>query len=492
MKKIFSNKRNIIQIIAYLIIGLPMCYAIWYSVPASDDFAFGVSNISDNPFANAWGYVVYNYFYHSGRWLTFFIQKLINPLNLGVHLGHGYGVYMIVLFIITSAILIYALMVIWDHLVGKEMAGLATLLSVALFYTTNYYSEIFNWYVGGTAYALPLALAFLSVALTLRYTDTHDKRYYIGLIAAGIIPATNEFLDIPLGIAYLFIAFYLDRAFLTASDKNEKTKLFIRQALPLVIFILCGMSVVLAPGNFVRQSTYEAKGSLASGIIQTIIDILVRCKELIFTHSWSLIILAGIFLIGFFAKKDKPVSLKIGIFLMITMTIATFGCLFPYVYGRAFTTSYVDVRMEYVVELLMELTLAILVFLIGQLLGQLFASLKVAYVLAALVVLGALALMVRAHSFTSIVQIDIMRHSALLQESYSLWDGVITEIEESTDDDVVIHRGSEPDWSPYFLYMGLTDGDTYAVAMDEIYSVESIMPNVYYGKRSITLYFDNK
>ena len=492
MRDFWGKRRNIVQILAYLIIGLPMCYAIWYSVPASDDFAFGVKNISDNLFVNAWGYVVYNYFYHSGRWLTFFIQKLINPLNLGVHLGHAYGVYMIVLFIITSAIMIYALRVIWNHLAGEKVSWIATLLSVALFYTTNYYSEVFNWYVGGTAYALPLALSFLSGALTLRYIDTHKKCYYFGLILAGIIPATNEFLDIPLGIVYLYLVFYLDRAFITASDKNERPKLFIKQLLPLIIFVICGMSVVLAPGNFVRQSTYDVDQSLAIGILQTIVDILVRCKELIFSHSWSLIFLAGIFLLGFFAKKEKSVSLVTGILLIITMAIASFGSLFPYVYGRAFTSSYVDVRMEYVVEILMELSLAMLALLLGQLFSRLWDSAKLIYALALLVVLGALALMIRAHSYTSIVQVDIVCHRALLQESYSLWDGIITEIEQSPEEDVVLHRDSEPDWSPYFLYMGLTDGDTYAVGMDEIYSVESIMPNVYYGKRSITLYFDKK
>ena len=252
------------------------------------------------------------------------------------------------------------------------------------------------------------------------------------------------------------------------------------------------MSVVLAPGNFVRQSTYDVDQSLAIGILQTIVDILVRCKELIFSHSWSLIFLAGIFLIGFFAKKEKSVSLVTGILLIITMAIASFGSLFPYVYGRAFTSSYVDVRMEYVVEILMELSLAMLALLLGQLLGRLWDSAKLIYALVLLVVLGALALMIRAHSYTSIVQVDIVCHRALLQESYSLWDGIITEIEQSPEEDVVLHRDSEPDWSPYFLYMGLTDGDTYAVGMDEIYSVESIMPNVYYGKRSITLYFDKK
>lgn len=490
MNSLLRKKSSIIILLAYLIIMLPMCYAIWFSVPASDDFAFGINSISDNLIANAWGYSLFCYGHHSGRWLTFFIQKIINPLNLHVHLGHWYGVYMIIFFIITTAVIVYSIRTIVGKLADGLKADIITLLTIAVFYTTNYYSEVFNWYVGGTAYALPMALMFLSIALTLRYIDTHEKRYYIGLIIAGILPATNEFLDVPIGISYLFLAFYLDRKTLLNEDKDKRLKTFAKQMLPLIIFVICGLSVVLAPGNWGRQESYAVTSSLSGGLTQTFIDILVRVKELFVSHSWSLILYIGIFVISFLNDSKKAVSIKTAILAVLTLAIATFGGLFPYVYGRAFTNTYVDVRMEYVVEVFMELTIAIAAALLGQLLRNII-SVKFIYAFSCIVVLGAIALMFRASSFTSIVQIDIIRHSDLLQESYSMWDGIITEIEQSTDDDVVIHRDKEPEWSPYFLYMGITEGDSFALDMDTIYSFECIMPNVYYGKKSITLYYDN-
>ncbi len=490
MKSLFNKKSNIMLFGAYILVMLPMCYAIWFSVPASDDFAFGINSISDNIIANAWGYSLFCYGHHSGRWLTFFVQKIINPLNLHVHLGHWYGVYMIVFFIITTAIIIYSIRTIVGKLIDGIRADIVTLLILAVFYTTNYYSEVFNWYVGGTAYALPVALLLLSMSFTVRYIDTHEKRYYVGLILAGILPATNEFLDVPIGIGYLFLAFYLDRETMLKNDKAERSKAIAKQLMPLIIFIICGLSVVLAPGNWGRQESYAVTSSLTGGLTQTIIDILVRVKELFFTHSWSLILYIGIFLLGFLDKREEKVSPLTAILAVLTLAIATFGGLFPYVYGRAFTNTYVDVRMEYVLEVLMELTIAIAAIMLGKLLQGLISQRGI-YALSLVVVIGALALMVRANSFTSIVQVDIVRHSDLLQESYAMWDGIIAEIEQSSEDDVVIHRDKEPEWSPYFLYMGITEGDDFDLDMDTIYSFESIMPNVYYGKKSITLYYDN-
>ena len=65
-----------------------------------------------------------------------------------------------------------------------------------------------------------------------------------------------------------------------------------------------------------------------------------------------------------------------------------------------------------------------------------------------------------------------------------------TEIENSTGD-VVIHRDSELTWSPYFLYVGLTDKEVFSANPDVLFDDRCIMPNEYYGVDSIQLIYNN-
>ena len=75
----------------------------------------------------------------------------------------------------------------------------------------------------------------------------------------------------------------------------------------------------------------------------------------------------------------------------------------------------------------------------------------------------------------------------MIEESYQFWNGVITEIETSKEDDVIITREKEPMWTPYFLYIGIVDDELYNAKSEEIYASEKIMPNVYYKKDTISI-----
>lgn len=88
-------------------------------------------------------------------------------------------------------------------------------------------------------------------------------------------------------------------------------------------------------------------------------------------------------------------------------------------------------------------------------------------------------------NYSRIVQIDIIDKRELIAESYDYWNGIILEIENSNEDDVVITRESEPAWTPYFLYVGLVEEDVYNLPLNETFSNDIIMPNVYYKKASI-------
>lgn len=466
---------------------LPMFYSMINSVPACDDFAFGARTISNNLFLDAIGYSVFCWFDHSGRWLLFFFQKLINPLNIHVHLGRVYGVWMIILFLLTFVIMYYSLQVILSKLleIKGDYLNIALLLMMAVLFTTYYYVEVFNWYIGGTAYAVPFVLFLLAFAFAIRYEDTLERKYYVGTILAGLIPATNEIFDIPLGIIYLYMVFYVFEI------KITDYKRVLNRLAPLFIFILGGMTTVFAPGNFARQSVYATEPNLIAALKQTIIDLIVRCKD-IAHHPFTIFLFICLIVLGMKVGKQAR---KNNVLITIMMTaLVSFGALFPYVYGHATTSTFVEVRMLYFTDYVMFIGICIGCIRFGQFLitkNAIDISGKQLRVLAFVITIVTICSLLFNKNYLKIVQIDIINRHAVIAESYEYWDGIIREIEESKDSNVVIRRDEEPAWNPYFLYMGIVEEDIYDVPLDAVFQIGKILPNVYYQKESIRYVIEN-
>ena len=99
---------------------IPMCFSIYYSVPASDDFAAATRRNGKSLFSQSMFHGFGMWKTWGGRWLSQFFQTFINPLNSHQHLGHKYGIYMIVVFIITTICIIYGMSVIVKRIVGEN------------------------------------------------------------------------------------------------------------------------------------------------------------------------------------------------------------------------------------------------------------------------------------------------------------------------------------------------------------------------------------
>lgn len=487
-----KNKGKIVEFIGYFVVMLPMVFCIYYSVPASDDFAAAIRVNGGNVFAQSvhrgfsmwadWG----------GRWLSQIVQMLINPLNSHQHLGHKYGIYMIVVFIITTALTIYGLKAIVGRVLGKtsKYINAVTFLIMALLYSTYYYSECFNWYIGAMVYPIPVSLAFVTIGAMVYYNERPDKkkRYYILMIVAGIFPATIETCDVLLGITYLYYIYYLN----WSERKSESIKQKIKHALPLLLYIALGVSCVFSPGNFARREYYHLQPNFIRSLVQTVIDIVVRLQDLLVDHPLAVVILMILVVLGIISNKDMETP-KAVIETAVLFVIITFGAMLPYIYGRDFRNTYLDIRMEYILDYCIEIGLALMCIYLGQWLAYKFSislSGKEKVGVVAAILMFTYVTLIQNYAYLNIVQIDIIRNRALIQESYSFWDGVMLEIENSEEDDVVIHRDKQLNWTRYFFEMGLTDGERFAVDPSIVYDKEFIMPNVYYGKNSITLIYD--
>ena len=474
----------------YAVLFAPICFAIYYAVPASDDFG-SAAGINGESLIESIAYVYRVWSTWVGRWFVGIVLRQLNPLNSHVHLGHSYGIYMIVFFLITNVVIIGALTIIVKRIIGEKSkyVPVVTFLIMAMFLTTNYYSECYSWYNGAMTYVMPMMFVMVAVASMIRYTDYDSTKRaniaYFLMIIGGIFAATTEIYDVALGITYLYFVYYchLDER------KSEMFKLKIKNAIPLLIYIIFGMSSVFAPGNSLRKEYYEVEVSAGRSFVQYIIDVIIRLQDMIVDHPLFVWILIVLLFIGIMSNNAHEQVKRIPEVIVLFVIIIT-GAVYPYIYARAFDTTYMDVRMEYVLDFCLCLALGILAVMIGRYLNYRFTiemeAKDIVMSVAGLAVFAYVAL-IQNYAYLDILQMDIMRNRELITESYAYYDGVLSEIENSTDDEVIIERDYVPTWSPYILPVGIENGEVYDVVFNKAYDEEHIMINVYYGKQSIQM-----
>ncbi|SCZ78626.1 hypothetical protein [Pseudobutyrivibrio xylanivorans] len=486
IEKLWSDKKNrILMIIGYTFLILPIVFSMFFSVPASDDFIYGSFVSSDNVFINALAYIKHTYTQGSCRWLVFFLQKCINPLNPHVHLGHKYGLSVIIVFTIAISIIIYSVRFIVGVFVEDiKSKSLISFVIMALLLSTYYYSEVYNWYTGATAYAIPFSLMMLTFVYMIKYFRYgHNKKDYIMLFVAGILPITNEFFCVPMGIVYLY---FLLNDVEAKNDKNRK----IKNLWPLVFYIIMGSTVVFTPGNMARRGRNEITAPMWRLAIQPIINTVIRVKDIITTHPFAVILFVILFYLGVKNKGEKIHNIKLFICLF---GIGIIGAILPYSLGVGKTDTYMDVRLYYVLDYLLLLSMSLTILMMGQNFAHrhdIVIDKRTSLRWGIIIGLFSYLMLVPQHEYLKITQVDILKKSGLIRESYALWDGILSEIENSDEADVVITRDRAVEWSPYFLYVGLEPGEVYDQSFDAITPVDEIMINVYYKKNTIILNYE--
>ena len=478
--------RKLIRGFCYALIFIPILFSIFYSVPASDDFAMALGRENSSGFfSELFSNMAYFFTKRGGTVIAFFIEFLINPLNAHVHLGHVYGLYMIVVFILSTVAIVYAIKVMVAYMLpekSRRFVATITLIITAVLFTTFYYVESFNWFVGAIAYEVPMAMLLLSFAFIIKHTESPKTKYFVLMLITGIIAANNTVMDVPIGMFFLYVVYY------KPGYNKFDIKGNLKKAIPLFAFIISGMVGVLAPGNFVRKTQYTQSVPVYRSAIQVLIDMALRTFRIIVDHPFTVLLFILLIYIGILSHEGKQKNTNPLLILVLGM-IAQFGSLFPYVYARGFTDTNLAVRVQYVLDYLIEFTICFTCIAVGRWLSAHFDTdslrvnkLSVAAVLAMFFYVA----VVNNYAYLHIVQVDILKSKGIITSSYSLWDGILAEIENSNEENVVVTRDYNISWSPYFFYSGIDDGVVYNETT--VYSAENIMPNVYYHKDSITLH----
>lgn len=475
--------------VGYLLVFASYLYSIYYSMPANDDFAWAINWWSDNRIMETLHRIDWNYnnwFSNSGVF-AIVIWVLFHPLYWFENVGHSFGICMIVWNVIIFIGLLWGTRSVFKYMFEISSSAILDILTfiVSLLVTTSYYySDVYNWWNGVPSYSGTMALCVITCAYILKYNaGITNKKSYAAMIILGMITCTSMMYCVAIG------AFYVLYTFIIYFKNGDSIK---RKVMPLLLYIITGVLMVIAPGNYARMNgEMHVDNSISGGIFVTGYRLINRFVVTLHTKPWVVALMLLIFLIGLAVGNNRKHSL-IGIVFGIVCTFAASFCaLFLYVYSsnKGISDEIVP-RIYYVEDYMVFIAMAFIVFAFGAWLKQIahidFSIYKLGITSACLVTIAVAYILVGGH-YKSIIQVDIVNRAALIKESWEFWDDILVEIENAEpNSDVVIDR-ENVDWCQYCYYVGLDDIKKEKLSEEARYGNCNECASKYYGVDSIVV-----
>ena len=169
-----------------------------------------------------------------------------------------------------------------------------------------------------------------------------------------------------------------------------------------------------------------------------------------------------ILLIGVFTKKSKQIRLWQVLLGYMISALASFGAVYPYVLGsNSSADSELAYRVYFMQDYMLYIGMAIATFLLGIWMGSWIDKLLVARIVK--ICSGAVCLLLLAWCIicptkTYFVPTEIIQNVDNIQAAYYLWDGILEEIEQSPEEDVVVTR-TDVEWCRYVYPCGMSADD---------------------------------
>ena len=473
--------------LGYLAIFLPFIYSIFYSMPANDDFAWALEWWSTNRVVEMFHRIGWNYtnsFGNSGIF-AIAIQVLFNPLYLFDNAGHSFGICMIIVNTIIIVGVLWATRTVFKYLFKLEnqvVLDVITFLVALLVTTSYYYSDVYNWWSGTPGYSGMMMMCIISVAAMLRYQDDiASNKKYVAMIILGMITCTSMMYCVAIGSMYVTLSFIM------GWKNGESVK---RKTLPLVLYIISGILMAIAPGNYTRMSNENSAGnSLFNAIIVTAYRIYFRLKLTLQTKPWVVAIFAIIFVLGLYIGSQRKHNIFKIIFGYICVIVSAFSGLLLYVYGSAKTIdSEFTPRVYYVEDYMIFIGSAVAVFAIGAWVKQILklqAKTSVMAAAACLCIMAGGVLSLKGGAYQQIIQYDIYQKSALIKESWYFWDDILNEVIAAEDGAEVVIDRDNVDWCQYSYYVSLDEIPRETLTEDAKYGNCNQCASKYYGVDSI-------
>lgn len=352
-------------VISFLLIGI-LTLTTSFTVFVGDDYShalsIGVYNVGFLEYLKAvFSFVKNVYLTWQGTYSAMFFQALLSPLNNG-----GFTSLRIIMILNCLLLFLSIFLFIFKGLnFNKDnffIKSILFFLVTVLLIVYISYEETFYWFSGSTSYSMPLIFTINGITLYLLYRRNKKLIYIILSMLCGIVTGGASLTVVALG-CYINLLIVLYDIF-----KNKKVDSL--ALINFLIWLICGLINVLAPGNYLRFE-YET-GTSSFNLIQTLYYAFLmwgyRGLSLLSKNILLLSFLIAILLGYKYGNKDN-LKLKV-IFSLLTI-------LTPFVVAFPVALSMGDkLQISKRIMFIMDIGLILAILLIGYTLGTLINKYK--------------------------------------------------------------------------------------------------------------------
>ena len=484
------NKKSLIIIFLYILFFVPYIYSIYYSMPATDDYAWAIEWFSTNRLVEVMKRVQWNYMNWFGQSGVFavVIQILFNPLYWFKDKGHSFGICMVIVYFLIVVGLICAIKGLAKSLLKIEddfVRSIFTFLVIALLFTTYYYNDVYNWWSGTPGYSMMMVVMLFCMKNISEYANEQLNKHYIKMVLLGMIACTGLMNCVAIGLFY-FYKIIFNKKCLGNAKKN---------IVPFAFYVISGIFTVVAPGNYRRTDSYDKDNVDYIGSIGvTIYTVITRAINTLIKYPWTLAIFIIIILIASLLKKTENGSIKKVFICTVLITLAAIGALYPYVAGeRKQIGEEFAPRAFFITDYIMFIGFAFVAFELGRWLSCRFdinmTKNKIAFISTLVILISVITAKVEG-TLMYIVQYDIYRQRTQIVEIYNVWEDIIEEIQTSTDNEIIIKKENVP-WTRFSYPVGIDSGE-YSRIEDNLnfYGNVNQCTQIWYTKDIIKVYID--
>jgi hypothetical protein len=235
-----ANRTRILWIISALCILAPFLYLGWHGVAASDDY-YDYKLLQEKGFFDS---IAHYYQSWSGRYISFALAFLLNPLHLGEGLGPAVTNTLSLSLLCSMA---YFQARIYAALFLKTVQAVIPVTVIFLCFWLMYLPrpvEILFWFTGSMAYLVGPFLITMWVWLHIESPKTYLVQRGMYLVFPLLIAGGSE-------INILLMTFIM---LLCIPKQKSELMLFLA---PAILFLLGASIELLAPGNQGRMGYFE-------------------------------------------------------------------------------------------------------------------------------------------------------------------------------------------------------------------------------------------
>ena len=366
-----------------------------------------------------------------GTWFSNFIGPLFNPLN-----WYSFSllrIQLMVCLVLSLATAFFLCRELCFWLEKKHLAGiLLAMLLIPIAFSRDFY-EVYLWYVGASAYQVPILFQMLGLALLLREIRVRSKTGVVLACVCLLLSGGGVLLIGGLGACLTLLLF------LTAWLETGRAD---RRLAAGFLAVLAGDLInVLAPGNYVK-----APGELA--IFKTVGDALriaawdlgFQMSHLIFPAAVLLALLLGLR----YGKRLKPASFALAAAgLLLTPAVTAF----PYLLGyNVAAPEEIATRAWFVIDIALVFCFLTLAVLVGGQLRHAFGK-GTARALQTVSAVGAAALLLLylPHAGESVpAQVAENLRNGKIQTYAAEWHEIFDMLSQRPGENVVIEWQPEP------------------------------------------------